>query len=289
MTAAAERLQAQDIILAEGTAVSISLAKDVSSKDAQRGDKVNFTVDEDLVADGQVIIKKGTLATGSVIYAEKGGYMGKSGKLALQVESTITSDGESIPLRAALGGEGNAKTGTALALSFIPGPFGILKKGDNTILKEGTKITVYTGEKRRFRIEETKLVAVKADNNTTDAASDKKVTVYIYRRKSIVGAALEPSVFCDDVNLARMDNGRYFVLTLAPGKHVIHMTDDKKGYELNMAAGQTYYFRVGIEAGMWKGSGKILLDDEEKGASEVKKLKPLDAEKIKDKTMVVPN
>jgi hypothetical protein len=53
-----------------------------------------------------------------------------------------------------------------------------------------------------------------------------------------------------------------------------------------MGAGQTYYFRVGIEAGMWKGGGKILLEDSEKATGEIKKLKPLDAEKIKDKTMV---
>jgi hypothetical protein len=47
-----------------------------------------------------------------------------------------------------------------------------------------------------------------------------KATVYIYRYKQFVGAALAPSVYCDDVQLARMENGRYFATTVEPGKHI---------------------------------------------------------------------
>lgn len=117
--------------------------------------------------------------------------------------------------------------------------------------------------------------------------NEEPVTVYIYRPKKIVGSGLDPSVFCDGVELGRMDNGRFIVLKLKAGKHLIHMTDKQKGYELNMAGGQTYYFRVGIEAGTWKGQGKITLDENERGAAEVKKLKPLGKDKIKDQTMIV--
>ncbi len=283
---AAASVKAQDVTFAEGTAVSLVLAKDVSSKTAERGQAVNFTVDEDVTVDGRVIIEKGTPAVGSVIYAEKGGYMGNSGKLAVQVESTTTVDGQPLRLNAAKGSEGKDKYGTVTALSIVAGPFALLKRGGETVVKEGTKITVYAGEGRTFRIEGDTLVAVKTDAPAA-GASDEKVTLYIYRPKKFVGSALEPSIFVDGTELARMDNGRFFVVKLAPGKHIVHMTDEKKGYELNMNAGHTYYFRVGIEAGMWKGGGKILLEDNDKAAAEVKKLKPLDAEKIKDKTMVV--
>ena len=40
--------------------------------------------------------------------------------------------------------------------------------------------------------------------------NSSKATVYVYRYKQFVGAALAPSVYCDDVQLARMENGRYF-------------------------------------------------------------------------------
>jgi hypothetical protein len=279
-------VSAQEIRLAQGTEVPLVLSQDVSSKTTQRGDLVGFTVDKDVTADGQVLIRQGTAARGSVIYAEKGGYLGHSGKLAIQVESTTTVDGQPVPLRAAKGGEGDSATGATIALSLLAGPFGLLKKGGDIVFKQGTPITVYTAEERRFTLEGAVLTAVAPANAAAVAGDGQMATVIVFRKKSIVGAALEPSVFYDGHELARMDNGRYFTFKLPPGKHVIHMTDDKKGYELNMAAGETYYFRVGIEAGMWKGKGKILLESADKGAEEIKKIKPLGSDKIVDKTLV---
>ncbi len=270
-----------EIALPESTAINVHLTKPISSKTAERGDPVEFLVDEDLVIDGRVLIRKDTVAQATVIYSEKSGYLGHSGKLALQVESTKTVDGTTIPLRAAKGAEGDSAAGATIALSMFVGPLGMLKKGGDTVIAEGTKLTVYTAEPRQFKFVDGTLVAIEMP-----AASKELATVYIYRPKKYVGGALEPSIFCDGVELAKMDNGRYFVIKLPAGKHVVHMTDPKKGYELNMGAGQTYYFRVGIEAGMFKGSGKILLEANEKGASEVKKIKPLGTDKIRDKTMV---
>jgi hypothetical protein len=276
---------AQEIIMPEGTVISLTLTKDISSKFAERGDEIGFSVAKDVVVEDKVIIKQGTDAKGSVIYAEKGGYMGHSGKLAIQVVSTTTVDGEPIKLRAAKGGEGDSAAGSTITLTLLFGPFGILKKGGDTTVKQGSELTVYTAEERRFRIDGVAVVTI--PSAAPSAAAGEKVTVYIYRPNKMVGRALEPSVFCDGVELGRMDNGRYFVLNLSPGKHIIHLTNDKKGYEIDMGAGQTYYFRVGIEMGMWKGNGKILLESNEKGAEEVKKIKPIGADKVKDKTMVV--
>ena len=161
-----------------------------------------------------------------------------------------------------------------------------MKKGGDSTVKQDSELTVYTAEERRFRVEGGAVSMIASQIPTL--APNEKVVVYIYRQKKMVGRALEPSVFCDGVELARMDNGRYFILSLSPGKHIIHLTDDKKGYEIDMGAGQTYYFRVGIEVGMWKGNGKILLESNEKGAEEIKKIKLIGADKVKDKTMVVP-
>ena len=117
--------------------------------------------------------------------------------------------------------------------------------------------------------------------NTADAI------VYIYRPGKMAGKALEPSVFVDDTELARMDNGRYFALKLKSGKHIIHMTDDKKGYAIDMGPGQTYYFRIGIEMGMWKGHGKLTLDDADRAIKEIKKIKFIGQDKIKATGVVV--
>lgn len=272
-----------EIVVAEGTPINVITAKEVTTKEAKPNDPVDFTVAEDLVINGQVIVRKGTPAVGSVINAEKGGYMGKSGKLAVQVESTTTSDGKPLKLRAAKGREGDDKTTSTMVLSMISPAF-LFRKGKEAKIETGTAVTVYVAEERRYRLEGATLVPVVME---TTAASLEDATVFIYRPSKMVGKALEPSVFVDETELARMDNGRYFAIKLKPGKHIIRMTDDKKGYAIDMGPGQTYFFRVGLEMGMFKGHGKITLDDRERAVEEIKKLKFLGQDKIKAPTLVV--
>jgi hypothetical protein len=187
-------------------------------------------------------------------------------------------------LRAAKGKEGKDKTNSTAALSMISAFF-LLKKGGEAKITAGTPVTVYTAEEKYFRVEGDTLVAVTPETGTPTNAAD--AVVYIYRPSKMMGKALEPSVFVDDTELARMDNGRYFALKLRPGKHLIHMTDDKKGYAIDMGPGQTYYFRVGIEMGMMKGRGKITLDDADRAIAEIKKIKFIGQDKIKAPALVI--
>lgn len=129
--------------------------------------------------------------------------------------------------------------------------------------------------------------ATTAEPSGAAPTEEKSVTVYIYRPKKFVGSALEPSVFCNGVELGRMDNGRYIMLRLAPGTHRFHMTDKSKRVEETLKAGQVIYLRFRLETGMWKGHGNLYLADEEEALKELKKIKPLAADKLKDKTMVV--
>jgi hypothetical protein len=125
--------------------------------------------------------------------------------------------------------------------------------------------------------------ATASDSSTTSAS---KAIIYFYRIKQFAGSALEPSVYCDDKELARMDNGRYFGVTLEPGAHTCRMGDKQTGFEIDMKAGQSYYAKVSIEMGFWKGHGRLTLLMPEQGAFEMKKTKPLGADKIKDRSLV---
>lgn len=272
-----------EIVVAEGTPINVVTTKEVTTKEAKPNDPVDFAIAEDLVINGQVVVRKGTPATGSVINAEKGGYMGKSGKLAVQVEWTTTSDGQRLKLRAAKGREGDDKTTSTMVLTMINPAF-LFRKGGEAKIAPGTVVTVYVAEEKRFRLEGATLVPVETE---ATAAASEAVTVFIYRPEKWPGRALEPSVFVDETELARMDNGRYFAIKLKPGKHIIRMTDDKKGYAIDMGPGQTYFFRVGIEIGMWKGHGKITLDDRERAVEEIKKLKFIGQDKIKATALVI--
>ena len=274
-----------EIVLAEGTPLVVVTAHEITSKEAKPADTVKFTVNEDVIVNGQVVIRKGTEAVGSVVTAQKGGYMGNSGKLAIAVESTTTVDGQPLKLRAAKGREGNDKTTSTFVLSSLISPLFLFKRGGDAKITTGMPITVYAAEEKRFRLDGSTLVAIAPA--TPPVVSNEDAIVYIYRPKSWVGRGLEPSVFVDGTELARMDNGRYFSLRMKPGKHIVHMTDEKKGYAIDMGPGQTYFFRIGLEAGMWKGQGKILLDEAERGIKEVKKIKFIGQDKIKAPTIVV--
>jgi cell division septation protein DedD len=130
-----------------------------------------------------------------------------------------------------------------------------------------------------------------AQDNSTSISRPQdfsKATVYVYRYKQFVGAALAPSVYCDDVQLARMENGRYFTTSVAPGKHIFRSNDEQSGIVLQAVAGQQYFIRVDIAAGFMKGHGRLTLMDEQQGVYELTsdKLKPLDASKVIDKERV---
>jgi hypothetical protein len=118
------------------------------------------------------------------------------------------------------------------------------------------------------------------------ASEEQNGVLYFYRIKQYAGSALEPSVYCDEKELARMDNGRYFGVSLAPGKHTCRMGDKQTGFELDVKAGQSYYAKVSIEVGFWKGHGRLTLLQPEQGAFELKKVKLIGVDKIKDKTLV---
>ena len=151
--------QAEEVLLSEDSFMNVVITHDITSKTANPNDAVNFKVEEDVTVNGHVLIRKDTPVIGSVIHAQKGGYLGKSGKLGIQVESTQTVDGQRLKLRAARGGEGDDKTNSTAALSII-NPLFLFRKGGEAKIYEGTRVLVYVGEDRHFRMEDGKLVAV---------------------------------------------------------------------------------------------------------------------------------
>ncbi|HEX7722919.1 MAG TPA: DUF2846 domain-containing protein [Pyrinomonadaceae bacterium] len=123
-----------------------------------------------------------------------------------------------------------------------------------------------------------------ADRQTNALNSDGRV--YFYRYKQFIGYRVKPSVYCDESQLARIENGRFFITKVAPGKHTFRSNDKQSGLELDIQAGHTYYIRVEIVDGFLKQYGRLVLMSNEQGAYEISKLKPLSAASIKDRTRV---
>src|ERR1700678_2206475 len=56
---------------------------------------------------------------------------------------------------------------------------------------------------------------------------------------------------------------------VAPGEHRLYSNDKSTGIELDAKAGQTYYVRIDIQVGAWKGHGAVTLVDPQQGKYEV--------------------
>jgi hypothetical protein len=129
--------------------------------------------------------------------------------------------------------------------------------------------------------------AAKRSSATTAPQPRQKALVYVYRLKQFTGGAAAPSIHCDGNELAKIDNGRYFVARLSPGRHSCGGDDlEPQSIELQAKPGGKYYIRVEMAKRFWKGQNRITLVAPEQGLGEVKKLKSLDADKIADMSLV---
>ena len=99
--------------------------------------------------------------------------------------------------------------------------------------------------------------------------SDSPATVYFYRAKRFQGSALKPSVFVDDAAVGNLHNGDSLKFSMKPGKHRIYSTDKSTGIDLEVKPGETYYVRVDILVGFWKGHGGVTLVDPQQGKYEL--------------------
>jgi biopolymer transport protein ExbD len=133
------------LVLKEGTDVKLKFADDLSSKTAVDDDPVNLILDEDVKVGDVVVAKAGCKGVGIVTNAKKAGMMGKAGELNLRLEHLTVGD-QRVRLRGSKGKEGEGKVGTAVALTVLFGPIGLIKHGKNVEVKAGTPLTAYVDE-----------------------------------------------------------------------------------------------------------------------------------------------
>lgn len=124
-------------------------------------------------------------------------------------------------------------------------------------------------------------------SETESVTGSGPAVVYVYRHKNFGTRNMQPSVYVDGVEVARMDDGKFFIIKLDPGKHTVEINKGHSGAEIDMKPGEPYYFRVEIIPGFWKGRGQITYMQKEQGALELKKMKPLETKWMKDKRVTV--
>lgn len=133
------------LVLKEGTDVNLKFAQELSSKTAAEDDPVNLVLAEDLKIGDVVVAKAGAKAVGTITHSKKAGMMGKAGELNMRLQYLLVNDTR-VKLRGTKGKEGQGKEGTAVALTVLFGPIGLIKHGKNVEIKEGTPLQAYTDE-----------------------------------------------------------------------------------------------------------------------------------------------
>ena len=148
----AMRLSAQEpLVLHDGTPLRLRLTRNLSSAEANTGDRVDFEVLEDVKVGDVTIVARGATALGTVTEAQAKRRMGRGGKLDVSIESVRLVDGEKAPLRAIKEGSGKghvgAMTGAMVATSLVAwpaAPFFLLMHGKDMTIRSGTEITAFT-------------------------------------------------------------------------------------------------------------------------------------------------
>jgi hypothetical protein len=116
---------------------------------------------------------------------------------------------------------------------------------------------------------------------------DVKAIVIIGRLKDFGTRNWRPSVYVDEIELARSQNGRFLVAKVDPGTRTIRAEDPKFALQMALKAGECYYFRVEIASGAFKAHGRIVGLSREEGALELKQLTPIEASYVTDSSRVL--
>jgi hypothetical protein len=136
---------ADKVVLADGADVALTFDQDLSSKTASEGDPVECVLAEDLKVGDVVVAKAGSKAIGEVTNAKKAGMMGKAGELNIRLDY-LKVGSVKVKLRGSKGKEGASGQTSAIVLTVLFGPIGLIKHGHDIDIKKGQAIKVYVGD-----------------------------------------------------------------------------------------------------------------------------------------------
>jgi uncharacterized protein DUF2846 len=116
----------------------------------------------------------------------------------------------------------------------------------------------------------------------------RNALVWTFRSKRFTAAGAEPAVFCDEQVVAKMDNGRYFLLTLEPGVHAIRSTEKAVVVRKSFESGREYFLEVGVSNTIPTWSYKFAVEEASRyrAALAMSDLRPLKTSDIVDTTRV---
>jgi hypothetical protein len=112
----------------------------------------------------------------------------------------------------------------------------------------------------------------------------------VYRYKAGYQPHTKPDIYVDDVSIAHLENGHYFVAKLPVGKHIIRSTDPQSGIAIDAEPGKDYFVRVELNWGLpLKRAFQVILVPPEQGKYEVEKSKLSSPKDMLDAKVISPS
>lgn len=134
-----------EIVIPEGTELSMRVEDAISSSTAHEGDRFTISLDEDVKLPDGTILRAGYRGVGEVVEARDNGMLGKNGKLNIRLVYMKVGD-DRVRLRANRGAKGETRVGATVVTTLLFWPAAPFIKGKDVGIKKGTVMTAYVDQ-----------------------------------------------------------------------------------------------------------------------------------------------
>ncbi len=117
----------KNVLLTEGTELTLRMAQDISSRAARPGEPVELTLAENLKVGDAVVAKAGARALGEVVRGKRPDFWGEAGEVSLRVHFLRVGD-QKVEIRGALGSAGTRY---------------VVIRGSQAVIKAGTLVKAF--------------------------------------------------------------------------------------------------------------------------------------------------
>lgn len=145
--------------LLKDTLIKVQLAEALNGKTAQVGQKIKFSVTDNIAMGNVVLISKGSIGHGIISKVVRAQNFGRDGKIEINFESIVSLDGTLIPVFLGPQAEKEMKNmamaaGVSVAGMIVLGPVGIIGgifvHGQDAIIPVGTPVIVQVKEEHNL-------------------------------------------------------------------------------------------------------------------------------------------
>lgn len=153
---------AAPVRLNAGTHLTLELMHHITSSETPSGSTVYFRVRDDTLAQGQVVIRKGTIVTGRMESTTDRGAVGVSGSLNFGVRYVPAIDGQNVRVLASMSSNGRSRDNALIGWSIFWGLPGLLTHGVNAFARRGAELDAEVLSDKLISIEDAAMPAAGA-------------------------------------------------------------------------------------------------------------------------------